>query len=80
MKDGAKTPGLLLIAAGVVAFASCLASFALRQVGVGVAAVVIALLAGGAGLAWLGMDGRQIRDAERHRLAKHHHHHSGAAQ
>lgn len=65
MKNAAKTPGFLLLALGVVTFVVGLASFALGQVGVGVGAVVIALLAGGAGMAWLTMEGRRIRQLER---------------
>jgi hypothetical protein len=42
MKSGAKTPALLLFVVGVVAFVVCLASFAERQVGVGVGAAVVA--------------------------------------
>jgi len=65
MKNGAKTPGLFLLAAGVVAFVVCLASFAERAVTVGVAAAVVALLATGAGFAWLGMESRRIRHVQR---------------
>jgi uncharacterized membrane protein YcjF (UPF0283 family) len=64
MKSGAKTPALLLFAAGVVAFVVCLASFAERQVGVGVGAAVVALVAMGAGFAWLGMESRRIRQVQ----------------
>jgi Flp pilus assembly protein TadB len=72
MKNTAKTPGFLLIAIGVVAFVVCLASFAIGQVGVGVGAVVVALLAGGAGMAWLTMEGRRIRQLERESSNAHH--------
>jgi uncharacterized membrane protein YcjF (UPF0283 family) len=72
MKNGAKTPGLLLLAAGVVAFVVCMASFAQRQVTVGVAAAVVALLATGAGFAWLGMESRRILQAQRERRNSHH--------
>jgi hypothetical protein len=65
MKNTAKAPGFILLAAGVVAFVVCVADFALGQVGVGVAALVVALLAAGGGLAWLGMEGRRIRQVER---------------
>lgn len=69
MKDAAKIPGLVLLGAGVVAFVICLAAFAMGQVGVGIAAVVVALLSVGAGLAWLTMEGRRVRDIQRQRLA-----------
>jgi hypothetical protein len=71
-KNGAKTPGLLLLAAGVVAFVVCLASFAEKQVGVGIAAAVVALLATGAGFAWLGMESRRILQAQRECRNAHH--------
>lgn len=65
MKSGVRTPGLLLLAVGVAALVVCLASFAERVVAVGVGAAVVALLATGAGFAWLGMDSRRIRQVER---------------
>jgi hypothetical protein len=72
MKSVAKTPGLFLLAAGVVAFVVCLAGFGEHAVGVGIGAAVIALLAAGAGLAWLGMDARRIRQIEREWSNAHH--------
>ena len=51
MKNTAKTPGLFLVAAGVVAFVFALASIAFARIGVGVGALVVALLAAGAGTA-----------------------------
>jgi uncharacterized membrane protein YcjF (UPF0283 family) len=65
MKSGLKTPGLLLLAVGVVAIVVCLASFAQRQVNVGIAAIAVALLATGAGFAWLGMESRRVRQVQR---------------
>jgi hypothetical protein len=62
---GAKTAGLILLAVTVVAFVTCLAGFALRQVGVGVGAAIVALLAAGAALAWLAMESRRVRQAQR---------------
>jgi uncharacterized membrane protein YcjF (UPF0283 family) len=64
MKSGVKTPGLLLVAVGVVAIVVCLASFAPRQVTVGIGAMAVALLAIGAGFAWLGMESRRIRQVQ----------------
>jgi uncharacterized membrane protein YdjX (TVP38/TMEM64 family) len=61
-------PGILLVVAGGTAFAVCLVAFAWAQVGVGVAAFVVALLALGAGLAALTTEGRRIRHIERERL------------
>jgi Flp pilus assembly protein TadB len=65
MKSGVKTPGPLLLAIGVVAIVVCLASFAGRQVTVGIGAVAVALLATGAGFAWLGMESRRVRQVQR---------------
>jgi hypothetical protein len=65
MKNTAKAPGLILVAAGVVAFVIALASFALARIGVGVGGLVVALLAAGAGTGWLTMEGRRVRQAER---------------
>jgi hypothetical protein len=71
MKNAARTPGMFLVAAGVVAFAVCLASFALRQVGLGVGAAVVALLATGAGFGWMAMESRRIRHVEREWSSTH---------
>jgi Flp pilus assembly protein TadB len=71
MKSGAKTPGLLLLAGGVVAFVVSVASFALRQINVGVVGVGVALLAIGAGLAWLAMESRRIRQVQREWSSSH---------
>ncbi|EUA35386.1 hypothetical protein I552_6188 [Mycobacterium xenopi 3993] len=54
---------------GVVAMAICVAAFAMGQVGVGIAAVVVALLASAAGMAWLAAERRRVRDIERRQLA-----------
>jgi uncharacterized membrane-anchored protein len=71
MKSGLKTPGRLL-AVGVVAIVVCLASFAQRQVTVGIGAIAVALLATGAGFAWLGMESRRIRQVQRDWKSAHH--------
>ena len=65
MKNTAKTPGFALAAVAVVAFVICLTSFAIRQVNVGVGAAIVTLLAAGAALAWLTMEGRRVRQAQR---------------
>lgn len=59
------SPGLVVVAAAVLAFAVCVANFALGEADAGVAAAIVGLLAFGGGLAWLAMDRRRIRDAER---------------
>jgi hypothetical protein len=68
IKDAAKVPGFVLIAAGVVALALSLVGFALGSVGLGVTAVIAALLAAGGGMAWLTAERRRVRQAERDRL------------
>ena len=60
-----RTPGLIIVGAAALAFVVCVAAFALGDAGAGVAAAIVALLAFGAGLDWLAMDGRRIREAER---------------
>ena len=65
MQDAERTPGLVVVAAAVLAFVACVTNFALGQAGAGVAAAIVALLAFGAGMAWLAMDRRRIRQAER---------------
>jgi uncharacterized membrane protein YfbV (UPF0208 family) len=57
--------GLLVVGGAILAFAVCVTNFALGHAGAGVTAAIVALLAFGAGLSWLGMDRRRIRDAER---------------
>jgi protein-S-isoprenylcysteine O-methyltransferase Ste14 len=71
-KNTAKTPGLVFVATAAVAFVICLASFAVRQVSVGVGAAIVALLAAGAALAWLTMEGRRVRQVEREWSRTHH--------
>lgn len=66
-RDSLWSPGLVVVAAAVVAFVVCVANFALGAVGGGVAAAIVGLLAFGGGLAWLAMDRRRVRDAERAR-------------
>jgi hypothetical protein len=65
MKNTAKTPGLAFAAVAVVAFVVCLASFAVRQVDVGIGAASVALLAAGAALGWLAMEARRVRQVQR---------------
>jgi len=72
VKNTAKTPGLIFFAMAGAAFVICLASFAVRQVSVGVGAAIVALLAAGAALAWLTMEGRRVRQVERERTRTHH--------
>ncbi len=71
VQDSVRRHGLVVVAAVGLAFVVCLANFALGQVGVGVAAVIAGLLAFGAGMAWLAMDSRRVRQAERDWLINH---------
>ncbi len=64
-RNARRSPGLLIMGIAVLAFGVCLITFALGEVGAGVVAASVGLLAFGAGLAWLVMDGRRFRDAER---------------
>ena len=48
--------GLLVVTTTVLAFAVCLATFSLGEVGAGIAAAIVGLLAFGAGLSWLSME------------------------
>lgn len=71
LKNPAKASGVLLVAVGVAALAICLVSFAHRQVGAAIAAVVISLLAFGAGLALLSREARRLRELERQQNIDH---------
>ncbi|OBB83579.1 hypothetical protein A5760_10835 [Mycobacterium colombiense] len=67
----AQKPGLVVVAAAALAFVVCVTNFALGEAGAGVAAAIISMLAFGAGLSWLAMDRRRIRDAERQWVIRH---------
>jgi hypothetical protein len=60
-----RSAGLIVVAVAAVAFVVCVINFAFGEAGAGVAAAIVGLLAFGAGLSWLAMDRRRIRDAER---------------
>ncbi|MCA2244750.1 LapA family protein [Mycobacterium sp. WUMAC-067] len=62
---------MLLVGAGVVAFAICLACFADGRVDAGIVAAVVSLLAAGAGLAWLTREARRLRELERQHASNH---------
>ncbi len=66
-----RTRGLMVVGAAVLAFAVCVTNFALGEAAAGVAAAIVALLAFGAGLAWLAMDRRRVRQEERDWLISH---------
>lgn len=65
LDDVERAPGLVVIAGAVLAFVVCVANFALGQVAIGIAAAIGGMLALGAGLAWLSMERRRVREAER---------------
>jgi hypothetical protein len=61
-----RSPALVVVAAAVLALVVCVTNFALGNAHAGVSAAIVGLLTFGAGLSWLAMDRRRIRDAERH--------------
>ena len=63
--------GFVVVAAAVLAFVVCVASFSLGEIGAGITAAIVGLLAFGAGLSWLDMDRRRIRQAEREWFTSH---------
>lgn len=70
-QDSVRTPGLLVVGAAVLALVVCVTNFALGQAGAGVTAAIVGLMALGAGLDWLAMDRRRIRQAEREWFIRH---------
>jgi Na+-driven multidrug efflux pump len=71
VQNSVRRHGLVVVGTVGLALVVCLTNFALGHVGVGVAAVIAGLLAFGAGMAWLAMDGRRVRQAEREWLITH---------
>ena len=61
----AKRPGLLFVALAVASLVVCVASFATRQIDVGVGAASVSLLAAGASLAYRSAEVRRIRQIQR---------------
>jgi hypothetical protein len=60
-----RVPRFFVVAVAILAVAASVANFALGQPQVGVTAASIGLLAIGAGLSWLSMERRRVRQAER---------------
>lgn len=60
-----RAPGLVVMAGALLAFVVSVATFALGMVGAGIAAASIGMLILSAGLSWLSMERRRVRDAER---------------
>lgn len=68
-EDAAERRPVLVVMAGVIlAFVVSLAAFAFGQVGVGVSVASGGMLIFGAGLSWLSMERRRVRDVEREAL------------
>ena len=63
---------LLFVAVSVVSFVVCLASFAIRQIDVGVGAASVMLLAAGASMASRATEARRVRQLQRDWDRAHH--------
>ncbi|CAM4450439.1 hypothetical protein MB901379_02449 [Mycobacterium basiliense] len=55
-----------MVAGVALAFVVSMATVAIGQVGVGIAAAIVGLFVSGGGLSWLTMQRRRIREAEWH--------------
>jgi hypothetical protein len=64
LKDGTNAPGLAGVVAGVIALIVGLFALATGHAGIGAAAVIVAAVAATAGVAWLMLAHRRVRDAE----------------
>jgi hypothetical protein len=64
LQGGTNAPGLAGVAAGVVAPILGLLALAAGHPGVGATAVIVAAVAATAGVAWLMLAHRRVRDAE----------------
>jgi hypothetical protein len=69
--SAAKRSGLLLIAMAVAALVVSVASFATRQIDVGVGAASVSLLAVGASLAYRSAEVRRVRQVQRDWASTH---------
>ncbi|MCV7004935.1 hypothetical protein BHQ23_22325 [Mycobacterium gordonae] len=63
-----RRPVLMVMAGAVLAFVVSVAAFAFGQAGVGVSVSSGGMLVFGAGLSWLSMERRRVREAEREAL------------
>jgi len=64
LQNGFNAPGLVGVAAGVVALIVGLFALAIGRPGVGATAVIVAAVAATAGAAWLRLAHRRVRDDE----------------
>jgi hypothetical protein len=69
--SAARRSGLLLIAMAVASLVVSVASFATRQIDVGVGAASVSLLAVGASLAYRSSEVRRVRQVQRDRASSH---------
>ncbi|QLL10232.1 LapA family protein [Mycobacterium vicinigordonae] len=60
-----RAPGLLVVAGAVLAFVVSVAAFSLGKVDAGIATASVGMLVLSAGLSWLAMERRRVRDHER---------------
>lgn len=65
LEDVERAPGLVVMAGALLAFVVSVATFAVGKVGAGIAAASGGMLILSAGLCWLAMERRRVRDAER---------------
>jgi protein-S-isoprenylcysteine O-methyltransferase Ste14 len=70
-QNAERMPGLVVVATAVLAFVVCLTNFPFGEANAGIVAAIVGLLALGAGLDWLAMDRRRMRQAERDSLIGH---------
>lgn len=71
LKHGANMTGIGAVAVGVVALIVGLFGVATGQPGVGAVALIVAIVSGVAGAAWLVRTHRKVREAELHWQAAH---------
>lgn len=71
MKNGANAPGLIAVGVALVALSAGLFALATGHVTVGIIGVVIAVILGASGLAWLAYAHRRVREVENRWQAEH---------
>lgn len=60
-----RTPALVVMSGAILAFVVSVGAFAFGQAGIGVCAASGGMLVFGAGLSWLSMERRRVREVER---------------
>jgi len=71
-ENSATASVLLFVSVSVLSFMVCLASFAIRQIDLGVGAASVTLLAAGAAMAWRATEARRVRQVQRDWDSTHH--------